>query len=477
MRPNLICFLVVSSIAVTSIPAAELSIGRDAGAIALSWPSDGSNRVYTLQQSTDLSKNRWTPVAPWDQWPIADLGFRESFDSGVARFFRLATIERGRVVAVTSQATFSKQVLNLLVLPTLERTYGIDIPFQAEHNVEIYRVDYETLDPLLGSVIASGAVCLPTDLATPADVLSYQHGTIYRRDEAPSDPSTDERYVGVILASHGYATVMPDLLGLGTGSTGLHPYVHRRASATAVVDLMRALRSLAATHPRIHSQLSHGLSSKLFLFGYSEGGYATAAAQREIQERHASEFAITASAPCAGPYDLSGVMADIMTSNVPYGSPSYLPYVLFAYNEIYHLFDDPAEVLIQPYAATLPPLFDGQHTGDEIDAAMPASGIPSAILQPSFLAAFKQDPNHPFRRILEENDLTGWAPANPTRLYHCGSDSTVPVANSQVAYASFLAAGADPARVQLIDPDPSGTHSTCLYSAVPLISVWFDSLR
>ncbi|MCK7491427.1 MAG: hypothetical protein MZW92_06745 [Comamonadaceae bacterium] len=65
--------------------------------------------------------------------------------------------------------------------------------------------------------------------------------------------------------------------------------------------MMRALRSWCSTH-------AINLDGRIFPAGYSEGGYATMAAQREIETLHAGEFAITASAPAAGPYDLSGTM-------------------------------------------------------------------------------------------------------------------------------------------------------------------------
>jgi pimeloyl-ACP methyl ester carboxylesterase len=462
------------------LQAAELNIQQrpNQAEIELSWPDLGSNKVYTLQQIEDLNRPLWAPLLPWDDWPIQGTTYVDALAGGrSAGFYRLAATERGRVIAVTYQASVTATILNLFIIPGIESQFMIDIPFSATHGVDIYRVDYETLDGLLGPTQASGALFIPSGMAAPADLLSYQHGTIQRREDAPSNPSTQERLVGEVMASDGFVVAMPDLLGLGVGSTGLHPYVHRRSSATAVVDMLRATRNILATDAMIRQDLPQGLSDKLFLFGYSQGGYVTLAAQKEMEEKHAAEFHITASAPSDGPYDLSGTMAEIMTSTNLYPSPNYLPYVLLSYNPIYHLFDDPAEVMIAPYATTLPPLFDGEHTGGEIDAAMPASMVPSEILQPAFLDAFLHDPNDCFRQILRENDLWGWAPATPTRLFHCAADDVVPFANSQVAYDSFIAAGADPSQVMLIDPNPNGVHATCLYSAVPLIIDWFESLR
>ncbi|HOX02507.1 MAG TPA: lipase family protein [Candidatus Paceibacterota bacterium] len=455
---------------------ADLSIAIENGQPRLSWPSQGASKVYTLQHRTDLSQPDWAPLFPWDQWPISDTAFLDTTGPEAARFYRLAVTERGRARSVTLQETASAASIGSIIL-FAEIVYGIDIPFAASHSVSVYRIDYETLDGWLGPTVASGALFIPAGMPAAASLLSYQHGTIHLRSEAPSNPGALERNIGLIAASHGYVVAMPDFLGLGVGSTLTHPYVHRRSSATAVVDLLRAVRSSVTGVAAIQQALPHGLSDKLFLLGYSQGAYVTLAAQKEIEEKHGAEFTITASAPSDGPYDLSGTMADIMTAPRSYPSPNYLPYVLLTYNTIYRLFDDPAEVLVQPYAATLPPLFDGMHTGSEIDAAMPQSGIPSEILQPAFLQAFTTDPDHPFRMVLRENDLLGWAPVSPTRLYHCAADDVVPHRNATVAYASFIAAGADTNRVQLVDPDPAATHGTCLFSGVPLILSWFESLR
>jgi hypothetical protein len=462
---------------VTSIEAADLQIQQAGdGGLLLSWPGQGSNKVYTLQQAGDLTRPYWTPLFPWDDWPITNLTYTDTIGAQAARFYRLGITERGRVVSLTLQETISVSTISLIIL-LAEFQYGIDIPFSAAHSVDIYRVQYETLDGLLGPTIASGALFVPVAMSAPADLLTYQHGTIHKRDDAPSSTTCEERLVGQIMASHGYVVAMPDYLGLGPGSTGLHPYVHRRSSATAVIDMLRATRTIVATNADVRQDLPQGLSSKLFLFGYSQGAYVTLAAQKEMQEKHPAEFPVTASAPSDGPYDLSGTMAEAITSGNPYPSPNYLPYVLLSYNEIYHLFDDPGEVMVEPYATTIPPLFDGQHDGGEIDAYMPPSQVPSQILQPAFLDSFLNNPDDSFRAVLRENDLLGWAPLAPTRLYHCAADDIVPFANSQVAHASFIAAGADPDQVRLIDPNPAGVHSTCMFSGVPLIVAWFDSLR
>ena len=44
------------------------------------------------------------------------------------------------------------------------------------------------------------------------------------------------------------------------------------------------------------------LNGQLFLMGYSHGGHVTMALHRELEQYHANEITITASAPMAGAY-------------------------------------------------------------------------------------------------------------------------------------------------------------------------------
>ena len=73
--------------------------------------------------------------------------------------------------------------------------------------------------------------------------MSFQHGTVLHDSEAPSQDESSQ-FIGLVYAADGYIAVLPDLLGLGEGS-GIHPYHHAASSATAVVDMLRAVHDLA----------------------------------------------------------------------------------------------------------------------------------------------------------------------------------------------------------------------------------------
>lgn len=197
------------------------------------------------------------------------------------------------------------------------------------------------------------------------------------------------------------------------------------------------------------------------------------AAHREIHFAYTNEFQITASAPMAGPYDLSGTMFSRLLSDQPYPSPYYLPYALFGLNAAYQVYRSYEGVLADPYVTQLPALLDGRHSSGEVDAILPS--VPKRIFRPEFLATLQNDAQHPFRQALRHNDLLDWAPSEPMRLYHCRGDDQVPYANSEMALARFHAAGAT--HVQLIDPSPNSKHSEGFIPSLAAALQWFQSLK
>jgi hypothetical protein len=97
------------------------------------------------------------------------------------------------------------------------------------------------------------------------------------------------------------------------------------------------------------------------------------------------------------------------------------------------------------------------------------------IFKPEVLTAVRGDLNHPLRLALRDNDLIEWKPEAPVRMWHCQNDMDVPIANSQVALASFQARGAP--EVDLFDPSPTSGHGDCVLPAFLEMRDWFDTFR
>lgn len=332
----------------------------------------------------------------------------------------------------------------------------------AAHGVVLYKIVYGTIDAHGRPTVASGALAIPEVVTTPLPLLSYQHGTVVHKEGVASSYGFD--LSSMMFGGGGYVVAIPDYLGLGE-SPGLHPYVHGASLATSVIDMLRAARQFCG-------QQKVALSGELFLMGYSEGGYATMAAHRAIETDHANEFSVTASAPMAGPYDMSGTMRELFMSNARYANPFYMPYVVLAYNEVYGLAESLDSIFAAPYAKYLPDLFDGTEEGFDINRDLPP--VPKEMLHPEFLRNFQNDSLNPLRRALRQNDMWDWTPRAPMRLYHCTADRQVPFANSRVAYDSFRKRGAT--QVELVPLD-NGDHGACGLPSIMEGKEWFDSLR
>ena len=328
------------------------------------------------------------------------------------------------------------QTADLLASYSLNDISGIIADFnvpggilQPEFEVKLYRVSYTTTHPNGEEWAVTGALAVPIGLDCPLPLSSYQHGTIARKTDAPSYMS-DEAMLGVIGASIGIVTAMPDYIGLGD-SPGLHLYVHADSEALASLDMLRAVRDL-------RDELNFQLNDQLFLWGYSQGGHATMALHKLIEEEHADEFTVTASAPMSGPYDVSGVQAEVLVSEQAYPTPGYLPYIILSYQEVYgNLYTSLDEVFLPQYAAIIPDLFDGTNGMGFINNQFPS--VPSQMLQPSIIEAYETNPDHPIHAALADNDVYDWAPQATTRLYYCTGDDQVSYLNSEVCLAAMEA--------------------------------------
>lgn len=336
---------------------------------------------------------------------------------------------------------------------------------QPEYGVAAYKVIYQTIDPFGNIIAASGAFVVPEGEGLEAMPLaSYQHGT-ETADRNMASQGGSETLIGVVMASTGYLCAMPDFLGLGEGP-GLHYYIHAKSEATAVIDMLRACRDLAP-------EFGREWDGRLFLFGYSQGGHATMAAHREIQNYYEPEFVVTASAPMSGPYDVSGVQEQVIVSHDPYPTPGYLPYILYGYNAIYRIVPDVNAILKPPYDSIMPTMFDGYYTIGEIN--MVSAPVPRDMVLDSVMTAYENDPAHPLKLALRDNDLYNWIPKSPVKMFYCSSDDQVNYQNTLVAYNHFLAAGST--TVSIHETANNLAHYDCALPTMLLGKFYLDSLK
>nr|WP_304608405.1 alpha/beta fold hydrolase [Pontibacter anaerobius] len=319
-----------------------------------------------------------------------------------------------------------KELLQQMAATQGYSSYGNEI----KYGVSVYKLVYTTTYQER-EIQASGLVCVPQNMTTPAPVISAQHGTIFTEKDAPSNFEGLSGFE--LFASAGYVTLIPDYIGFGASKDIFHPYYDQQHSAMAVVDLIKAAKTL-------YEKEKVTVSDKLFLVGYSEGGYVTLAAQKEIETNPAHGLKVTASAAGAGGYNLEEMLGGIKTGQA-YPYPAYLAYVLQSYNHTNNWNRSLSEFFQEPYASRLPALFDGSKSGSTINRELTTD--PKKLFNPEFFADLQQDDEEQqLKQALKANSFHDWVPQSPTRLYHGTSDNIVPFSNSEKTYERFQTGGA-----------------------------------
>jgi predicted esterase len=307
---------------------------------------------------------------------------------------------------------------------------------EIKYPVDIYKITYKTTYKD-ATITASGLVALPTTNQS-VGILSFQHGTIAAHNDAPTAADASDDILGfyAAIASVGFVGVVPDYIGFGSSKNMMHPYYVEEATANAVLDNIRAARELALVN-------DIKLNKKLFLAGYSQGGYATLAAHKAIETQGPLEgLNLMASFPASGGYDVKGVQEYFFDLDT-YGEPFYLAFVAMAYKTHYGWTQSMDILFNEPYASKIPMLFDGSRSGSQINKEL--TDKVSELVKPSILTGIDQDLQYKFIvDAFNENSLTDFTPKVPIYFYHGTLDVTVPYQNSVDTYDTFIKNGASP---------------------------------
>ncbi|HEX7027587.1 MAG TPA: prolyl oligopeptidase family serine peptidase [Gammaproteobacteria bacterium] len=356
--------------------------------------------------------------------------------------------EESNLVEATATGAWAAEQLKLFVQLS-GRDFNTEL---LAYDVDIYRVVYETT--YQGNEInASGLVLLPKTTGNALPMISFHRGTIVKQSDAPSTLTKEHEqvisYAG--RASMGFITAVPDMIGFGESKDVFHPYYVEEPAATAVIDLHRAAHALAR-------EKNVEFDKRVFLAGYSQGGYITLAAHKALEANPVEDFELVASFPAAGGYDVLAMHDHILTEDT-YPHPYYLAYVVMGYRSFYDEDDLVSVVFNEPYASRIPGLFDGNNSAEDINAQLTTDT--QTLVREDVLLGTNTDPLYDYlQEKLEENSLTDWAPKAPVFFYHGSADVTVPIGNTQGTYDELISQDTNAANLHLITLD--GTHSSAL---------------
>jgi pimeloyl-ACP methyl ester carboxylesterase len=323
---------------------------------------------------------------------------------------------------------------------------GPQFAILVKNGVKQYKIVYNTTNTDGKTIQASGALIVPVGITDASSLLSYQHGTIFDDEDAPSYLTIDgEGQIATVLASFGYIVAAPDYIGYGASNNLPHTYEHREGLATAGLDMLRAAKETI-------KEQKINWNNNLYIAGYSEGGYATMSLQKKIEETTSTEFNLKAASCGAGAYNKTlsfKTLVSTKSSGVANHNASYI-WVLLTYDRVYKLNRPLTTYFVEPYAA--------QIQAQKQNAVI--TGSFDGLLTASIKKSITDGTDTALQAAVTDNDIFDWKPKTPTRLYHGDKDTYVPYFNSSTAADAMKKRGAE---VELITV-PGGDHSTSINS-------------
>lgn len=256
------------------------------------------------------------------------------------------------------------------------------------------------------------------------------------RYEAPPTPPAPQ------LLAQGWNVAIVDYQGLGT--PGVHPYLNREIAGNNTLDMARATIET----------LQLPADTPIALFGYSQGGGATAAAA-ELADEYASELNIRAVYAGAIPADLTDTALHIRGSALA-GLVGYFMNGLVAeYPET----KEPIERMLSPLGQDFLKLTADECIGATVERwprndtkAFTANDLGIAEnLRSSELSPV-------VRRHVDEQALGTKTPSMPVFVTHNALDDVLPVTSARGLVQKWQKAGADITYVEVDTDLGDGTH-------------------
>jgi alpha/beta superfamily hydrolase len=419
-----------------------------------------------------------------------------------------AAPERGSLLQSPVQEVASYSTSDLLALlpgSSLGKIL-LSLAYSPLCTITIYHIEYETVDPAQNLTAASGALMVPSGPSGcegGRPIVMYAHGTqtnsAFNIAQVTASGNDEGLLLAAVFAASGYIVVAPNYVGYDISTLGYHPYLVAVQQSDDMIDALRAARSAlpSAAAPNTTD------GGKLFLTGYSQGGYVAMATHRAMQ---AAGMSVTAAAPLSGPYTLSAFADAIFEGEVNLSATENFALLVTSYQHAYgNVYTAPSDVFNAAYAGDITTLLPSAAPMSQLEAAgkIPASQLfsntppaasyagitpatspanlapafqlgfgPGYLITNAYRLSYLQDaqsapdggfptitdgqppstPKNTLRQDLKSNDLRTWAPTAPVLLCGGSSDPSVFYLNTQLMQHHW-AASAPNAAVAVLDVD------------------------
>ena len=338
--------------------------------------------------------------------------------------------------------------------------------FAAPRNgVTLYEVQFNSVIPEWDNqpTLGSGLLAVPDDGATSHPLVSYQHGTVFGRDEVPSRPdnSFETQLALAAFASQGYVVIAADYFGLGPSRVA-NCFIVPRGTTQSMLDHYLASRAVLGSLGQKTPQF--------FVWGWSQGGWSTMQFLRRLETL---DIPVTAAATVSAPVDLTAAFRRPITSPRPQDAAwikGCISNMIWAQEEYSRLPGLAASAIKPEHLAASRKFYDGELPWPEYDASTP--GGVAGLLRPEFMASAATG-NGRFWELLEDAGAYRWKIETPLRAYGGDADEAIPPAVSRMAADFSRLLGST--QVEFFSAGERADHRASYVSATLQVKPWFDS--
>jgi len=355
--------------------------------------------------------------------------------------------------------------LNKVLSEDAPKFFGVSVKYSAAKNaVKLYRVTYNSVVPERGNkpIVATGLIAVPDIAGASFPMVSYQHGTVYEKTQVPSfpDQSPETQLMLAQFGGQGYIVIGADYFGMGS-STEPEGYMVKASHQQATYDMLMASRAVLA-----HLKLQ---SPKLFIAGWSQGGFVTMAYLENLEAAGIRvEAAATASAPVDMFVALNGFLNFPRKIDADWVNSLFI-LSSFAFENYYGVPGLARSLIADAYydvarKAYLREPFDPADVPTDLRKLLKPD-----YFNPQFFA------DSAYGKLAAQTTAYRWIIKSPVRNYYGEADEAISTGLGQLAATYQHAIGNGNTQVHAVSTGAT-SHRGTYATAVPQWKTWFDGL-
>lgn len=356
--------------------------------------------------------------------------------------------------------------LNKVLSDDTPKFFGIDVKYTPATNaVKLYRVTYNSVVPERGNkpIVATGLIAIPDIAGTSFPMVSYQHGTVYEKTQVPSfpDQSPETQLMLAQFAGQGYVVIGADYFGMGT-SKEPEGYMVKASHSQATYDMLMASRAVLAD-----LKLT---SSKLFIAGWSQGGFVTMAFLEKLESAGVKvDAAATASAPVDIFVALNGFLSFPRKNDADWVNSLFI-LSSFSFENYYGVPGLARSVIAEPYYEAARKAYERE----PFNVADVPTDLHKLIKRDYFDAQYFAQ--SAYGKLVAQTSAYRWIIKSPVRNYYGEADEAISTGLGRLAMTYQQAIGNGNRQVEAISTGQT-SHRGTYATAVPQWKTWFDGIK